>query len=344
MLALMKIAKGPDNIELRDIPEPKPGPREALIAVKAAGVCGTDLHVKHDRFPYWPPVVLGHEFSGQVVETGAEVTTVKPGDRVVGEPHTKACGKCWLCRSGNIQICPEKRSIGWGIDGAFTKYLVMPDHLLHKIPDHLSYEEAALVEPTANVVHDVLERGRVESEDLVVVLGPGPIGLLAAQAARAGGAREVVIVGAPRDEEFRLPVAMELGFRYVVNLAKQSPLDLVMELSGGRGADLVVEASGAEPAINSAVELVRKKGRIAVIGMTGKDKIGFAWDKAIYKAIDIIFNMSTSYTSWDRAISLIARGAVNVKPLISFSEPLTNWAQVFEDLENQKGLKAVFIP
>lgn len=344
MLALVKTQKGEGYLELREVPEPRIGPGEVLIEVQACGICGTDIHVKHDRFPYWPPVVLGHEFSGVIVEVGAEVEKFQVGDRVVGEPHTKACGKCYLCRTGNIQVCPAKRSPGWGIDGAMTKYLKMPEHLLHRIPDQLSFEEAALVEPLANVVHDVCERGRVEAEDFVVVLGPGPIGLMAAMVARAEGARQVMIVGTPKDEEQRLPVARQLGIHHVVNLAQENPLERTLELTHGLGADLVVEASGAEPAISLAVDLVRKKGRLSAIGMTGQEHIRFPWDKAIFKACDLFFNLSTSYTSWDRAISLIAEGKVNVKALISHREPLTNWEQVFEEVENLRALKALLIP
>ena len=344
MLALVKAAKGVGNLELREVAVPKPGNREVLIEIKAAGVCGTDLHVKHDTFPYWPPVILGHEFSGRVHEIGPGVTDWKVGDRVVGEPHTLACGKCFLCRTGNVQICNSKRSIGWGIDGAFTKFMVMPEHLLHRIPDNLSYEEAAVVEPAANVVKDVLEHAKVEPEDIVVVMGPGPIGLLAAMAARAGGAKKVVITGTPKDEQSRLPVARQLGFTEVLNLAEVNALERVQELTGGRGADLVVDCSGAEPAINMGLDLIRKKGRFCAIGMTGKDRISIAWDKAISKDIDMFFNMSTSYTCWDRAISLIASGKINVKPLITYTEPLTNWEYVFSQLEAQQGLKALFIP
>lgn len=344
MLALVKTKKGVGNLELRDVPVPEHGPDEVLIEVKAAGICGTDIHVKHDKFPYWPPVTLGHEFSGVIVKVGSEVKNYKVGDRVVGEPHTKACGMCYLCRTGNIQICPEKRSPGWGIDGAFAKFLKMPEKLLHRLPDHVSFEEGAVAEPTANVVHDVLERGRVEPNDFVVVLGPGPIGLLAAMAAKAGGARAVMIVGTPKDEELRLAKAREIGIDHVVNLAQVNPLQRCLELTNAIGADLVVEASGSEPAINSAVELVRKKGRIAVIGLTGKDKIQFAWDKAIFKVCDIIFNLSTSYTSWDRAIGLIASGKVNAKAIITHCEPLANWEKVFDDLENLRGLKGILIP
>ncbi|MEW6355184.1 MAG: zinc-binding dehydrogenase [Planctomycetota bacterium] len=344
MLALVKTKKGPGNLELREVPMPVYDADEVLIEVKAAGICGTDLHVKEDRFPYWPPVILGHEFAGVIAEVGKDVKNFKVGDRVVGEPHTRACGKCYLCRTGNIQICPDKRSPGWGIDGAFAKYLKMPEKLLHRLPDHVSFEEGAVVEPTCNVVHDVLERGRVEPNDFVVVLGPGPIGLLAAMAAKAGGARAVMIIGTPADEELRLAKAREIGVDHVVNLAETNPMEKCMELTHGVGADLVVEASGAEPAINSAVELVRKKGRITAIGIPATDRTSFAWRGAMFKVCDIIFNLSTSYTSWDKAIGLIASGRINAASLITHKEPLTNWERVFADLENLRGLKGILIP
>jgi L-iditol 2-dehydrogenase len=344
MLALVKTQKGVGHLELREVEVPKIAPDEVLIEIKAAAICGTDIHVKHDRFPYWPPVVLGHEFSGKIVEVGSEVEHYQEGDRVVAEPHTKACGKCYFCRTGNIQICPSKRSPGWGIDGAFTQYLKMPEKLLHRIPDSMSFEQAALVEPTANVVHDVLERGRVEAEDFVVVLGPGPIGLLAAMCAKAEGARKVMIVGTPADVALRLKVAREVGIDCVVNLREEDPIQKTLDLTNGLGADLVVEASGAEPAIRTTVDLVRKKGRISVIGMTGKTDIAFPWDKAIFKACDLFFNLSTSYTSWDRAISLIAERKINVDAIITHREPLTKWEQVFDDVENLRALKAVLIP
>jgi threonine dehydrogenase-like Zn-dependent dehydrogenase len=220
----------------------------------------------------------------------------------------------------------------------------MPEKLLHRIPDHVSFEEAALVEPMANAVHDVLERGRVEPEDFVVVLGPGPIGLLSAMVAKAEGARKVMIVGTPRDEELRLEAAREVGIDVVVNLAKRDPLEVVQDLTGGWGADLVVEASGAEPAIQTAVDLVRKKGRITVIGMTGQDDIRFPWDRAIFKVCDVIFNLSSSYTSWNRSISLIAEGKVNVGALITHRVPLKNWERAFEVVENLQAIKALLIP
>ncbi|HWQ56874.1 MAG TPA: alcohol dehydrogenase catalytic domain-containing protein [Bryobacteraceae bacterium] len=343
MQALVKTQKGVGFLELKEMPAPKPAPGEVLIEVKACGICGTDVHVLHDKFPYWPPVILGHEFAGIVVEANA-TQHYKVGDRVVGEPHTQACGHCYLCRTGNIQICPTKRSPGWGIDGAFTKYLKMPERLLHRIPEGMGYDVAAVVEPTANTVHDVIERAKVEAGDFVVVLGPGPIGLLAAMAARAGGARHIVMIGAPPDEAVRLKKARELGFQTVINLANTNPVEAVMQLTGGVGADLVIEASGAPPAIASTVDLVRKKGRICAIGLTGKDNIVFPWDKAAFKVCDIIFNLSTSYTSWDRTINLIAGGLIPAGEVISHRLPLSQWRTAFDEIEAQRALKVILIP
>jgi len=345
MKALVKTAKGVGNVELQDRPVPRRSqPDEVLIEVKAAGICGTDIHILHDAFPYWPPVILGHEFAGEVVEVGPEVTRVAIGDRVVGEPHTRACGKCHLCRTGNRQICPAKRSPGWGIDGAFARWLVMPDVLLHKLPDAVSFDEGALMEPAANVVQDVLLRSRVEAGDVVVVLGPGPIGLVAAQCARIGGAKAVVVVGTDKDEALRLPAARKLGVEHAVNVQKSDVAKLVGDLSDGRGADMVVECSGAEPAINQAVSLIRKQGRLCVIGMTGKKSISFTWDAAIFKDCRIDFHVSTAYECWDRTIALVAAGQLDVRSLITHRAPLAEWEQVFDDVEHQRGLKALLIP
>jgi len=344
MQALVKTQKGVGFLELRDVAVPKPGPDEVLIEVAACGVCGTDIHVMHDKFPYWPPVILGHEFAGKVVEAGPGVSLVSLGDRVVGEPHTQACGHCYLCRTGNIQICPTKRSPGWGIDGAFARYLRMPEKLLHRIPDGMSYDLAAVVEPTANVVHDVIERARVEAGDFVVVFGPGPIGLLAGLAARAAGARHVVMIGTPADEAVRLTKARALGFETVLNLALANPAEVVRDLTGGVGADLVIECSGAVPAIASAIDLVRKKGRICSIGLTGKDTISFPWDKAAFKVCDLFFNLSTSYTSWDRTIHLIASGRIPAGEVITHRMPLAQWRQAFDEIEAQRALKVLLIP
>jgi len=323
---------------------PIPAANEVLIRVRAAGICGTDIHIKHDQFPNWPPVIMGHEFSGEIVEVGSEVTGYRVGDRVVGEPHTKACGKCELCRIGYIQICASKRSIGWGIHGAFAQYLVLPEHLLHRIPDSMTFEEAALVEPAANVVQDVIERGTVQPNDFVVITGPGPIGLLAVMAARAAGAREIALVGTRADKATRLPLGRVVGADHLLVAEETDPVAAIQDLTHGRGADLVVEASGAPAAIASSVHLVRRLGRITVIGMSSRKTVEFPWDSAIWKMCTITFNLSTGFTSWDKTIGLVGARKIDVRPLITHRVPLCDWERAFLDVEQGHGIKAVLLP
>jgi L-iditol 2-dehydrogenase len=300
--------------------------------------------VKHDNFPYWPPVILGHEFTGTVLEAGKDCKVLKTGDRVVAEPHTKACGQCYLCRTGNIQICAEKRSPGWGIDGGMAEFICYPEKLLHRIPDHMTWEQAAVVEPVANIVTDLLERTRVEAGDFVVVQGPGPIGLIAAMAARAVGAREVVLIGTPGDLATRFKKAEELGFTQLINVAETDPVKKVMELTGGRGADVVVECSGSPRAIPLIPELLRKQGRVCVVGLTGGKKVEVEWDKFAFKALTVVFNMSTYYTSWDKSIELIASGRIQAEKLVTHKMKLAEWEKAFEAVEKLEALKALLVP
>ena len=283
-------------------------------------------------------MILGHEFAGQVVALGEGTESIEIGARVVGEPHTRHCGHCYLCRTGNIQICAPPSAPPAGASTAPSRrYLVMPPKLLHRIPNSMSYEEAAVVEPTANVVTDLIERTGVTAGDFVAVLGPGPIGLLAALAARAAGARHVVIIGTPVDEEVRLSKARELGIDTVLNVAESDPLEVIRDLTGGRGADVVAECSGAAPAIASGIDLLRKMGKFCAIGLSGKDKLEFPWDKAQAKVCTITFNMSTQYTSWDRTIALIATGKIPVGKIISHREPLANWEAGIRQRRGAKG-------
>lgn len=344
MKALVKTRKGVGHIEVRDVAEPSPAEGEVKIKVAACGVCGSDIHVRHDSFPYWPPVILGHEFTGTIVEAGAGCRRFKEGDRVVAEPHTKACGQCYLCRTGNVQICPEKRSPGWGIDGGMAEFVCYPERLLHAIPEDMSWDQAAVVEPTANAVTDLLLRTGVTAGDFVAVQGPGPIGLTAAMVARAAGARDVAVIGTPGDVGLRLPKARELGFSHVFNIAETDPVEAVLDLTDGRGADIVVECSGAPAAIPVSASLVRKRGKICAIGLTGNKTVELPWDAFQFKVVDLIFCLSTEYESWDRTINLIHSGRVPAERLITHREPLENWEKVFDDIEDLHALKGLMIP
>src|SRR5215204_1342294 len=178
MQAVMKTARGEGNVALRELSQPRPGPGQVLLAVRAAGICGTDLHIYHDEFPTQPPVVLGHELAGEVMATGDGVTGVAPGDRVTTETYFHLCGSCRFCRGGQPNLCPERRSIGSGVNGGFAPYVVVPERNLHHLPEGLTFQEAALTEPLACVVHGALELPKVTAGDVAVVAGPGAIGLL----------------------------------------------------------------------------------------------------------------------------------------------------------------------
>lgn len=345
MKALMKVERGAGFIEVRDIPKPQiTNDDQVLIKVKAAGVCGTDLHIYHDKFRYWPPVVLGHEFSGEIVEVGKSVKKFKPGDRVVAEPKNEACGYCDVCRQGKIQLCEHRRAPGWGVHGAFTDYIVMPSMLVHKMPDELSYELAALAEPMAIAVHEVLERSGIECQDFVVVTGAGPIGILAAFVAKSAGASRVAMTGMNAGEICRFDVARQLGVDYIINIEKENALDRIMELTKGRGSDIVIETSGSGQAIAQSVDFIRTGGRLCAIGLSNNQTVSFQWNKAMYKAINIAFNFSSSYTAWDRAMSLMVNTKMDLSKLITHKTTIDNWEKVFKDLEEEKGIKAIFMP
>jgi L-iditol 2-dehydrogenase len=344
MKALVKTQKGIGFLEILDVPEPSIGENEVLIEVKACGICGTDLHIYNDEFPYYPPVILGHEFAGIIKAVGPSVTGWKPGDRVVGEPHTKACGKCYLCRTGNPQVCLSKRSPGWGIDGAFAPLMRFPDpQLLHTIPADMLFRAAAMIEPLANVVTDIVLNQVIMPGDVVVVAGPGPIGLMAALVSKHVGAGHVVMLGTNSDEALRLKLCRTLpAIDTVINIQQEDVKEIILSITNNKGCDVFIEASGAAPAISMGAVLVKKMGIISAIGLTGKDKIEFPYDTLMMKAVKYYFNVSTKYESWDRSIKFMEQGVIPYDKIITHKTDIGEWKSVFNDLLSQKGLKAIF--
>ncbi len=344
MKALVKKAKGKGQIELMDYPVPQIREGYVRIKIKAAGICGSDLKIYDDDHPYYPPVVLGHEFSGVIEEMGSGVEGWRTGERVVSEVHGLVCGRCRFCLSGEKHVCPSKRALGWGIDGAFAEYVSVPSWLLHKIPEQISFEEAAVMEPLAIAIHGVLERARVEPEDVVVVLGCGPVGLLALQIAKAEGASKVFVTGITQDEKLRLKLARELGADRTINVEKEDPVAVVKESTGGVGADLVVEVSGAPQAIAQGFRIVRTHGRFLAIGIPAVQEVPIAWKETVFRAPSLIFHFSSCYSSWERGLSLLERKKVNVKPLISEILPLKDWERGLALAKSGDAIKVLFNP
>ncbi len=342
--AVIKEKKGYDNIVYKDLPIPVISDDEVLIKIKAVGICGSDIHILNDEFPYWPPVILGHEFSGVIEHTGKNTTNYKIGDRVTSEPQQKVCGMCRHCRLGHIHLCTHKRSPGWGIDGAMAEYIKLPEALLHKLPDNVSFIEGAVIEPASTVTHAVIERADIRPADYVVITGPGPIGLIASQIAKAVSAKKVIICGISSDEPHRFSVAKSLGADDIINVEKKDIFEYVLSDTDGYGADMVVECCGSQAAINTAIDILAKNAKLVCIGISGKDKLSLSYDKTIYKEINIITSMSSTYSSWKYTIELLKAGKLDLKKVVSDILPLSEYRIGFNKAQERTGLKIVLVP
>jgi len=332
MRALVKSETGLPGLQLQDIAPPEPIPNEVVVRVHSAAICATDVHIWHDAFACAMPVVLGHEFSGTVEAVGPGVAEFATGDLVACENNPDACGDCPVCRTGYPNICSAKRAIGFKRDGCFAEFLQVPAAMLHKVPAGVSALAATLAEPLAVAVHAVVDRCGVHPGDTVVVLGPGAIGLLAAQVARAAGAARVIVVGTNADAAQRLPLAAELGLD-TCNVQTDDLRQRVLDLTNGYGADAIIEASGAVPAVLSAIDLVRRGGRIGVSGLTGGAEIAIPWDSLVAKAISLNFAYSSRPDNWEHGLRLLAEGKVQTLPLITNRFAFSDWQAAFELME-----------
>jgi L-iditol 2-dehydrogenase len=339
----MKTARGPGNLELKEIGEPRPRKDEVLIEVAAAGICGTDVHIKHDQTFYTPPIVLGHEYSGKVVELGDDVTGIEVGDLVVS-PATAYCGKCYQCKTGHMNRCTseKKRILGTSLaNGAFARYLAVPEYIIHKIPKGVSLKEAAMAEPTACVVHSVIEKSPITPGDVVVVQGPGTMGLLAVQVAKAMGAGKVIVTGVSADQ-WRFDIAKKIGVDLTLNVQLDpDPVKTVKEETDGRGADVVIEASGACIACNQALDFVKVAGHVTLLGIRGRP-LDIDLDAIALKELTMSGTWGTLPSTWVTTLRLMASKKVKVAPLITHKITLDLWEEGFDLMEKQKAIKVLF--
>ena len=341
MKALLKKKLGIEGVALEEIQEPTIKENEIKVKVHAAGICGTDLHIIHDEYPYIPPVVMGHEYSGTVVEVGEEVKDFQVGNRVVSLTAVVTCGTCSYCNQGLLMLCNQRKSIGSGVHGAFAEYLVVPAKSAYKIPESVSLDQAALTEPLACVVRCVMERGRVNAGEFVLISGPGTIGMLALQVAKANGGN-VVVVGTGRDKE-RLNLALELGAMEVVNMDEKHAEKRLMELTNQRGFDVAIECAGVAISLNNCIKLLRKQGLLIQMGLFGK-KIELDSDLALMKELNFANGFATEPTSWEIALRLLEYKHVDVSPLISNKLPINDWREAIELAEKKVGYKTLLLP
>ena len=328
MRGLTKLEAGVGHVALADRPEPSPAPAHVVLDVVGAGICGTDLHILDGEFAALPPVTMGHEVSGVVRELGVGVDPGWIGARVVSETYFSTCGACEWCDSGRTNLCPERRSIGSGVDGAFAPRLQVPVQNLHRIPDWLDGHAAVLCEPLACVCNSLLDPSPVVDGDEVLVIGPGPVGLLAAQVGRAAGGH-VHVRGTPRDRA-RLAKARELGFE-------------TSDEGDCPEADVVVECSGSERGIALGLERARRRGRYVQIGLAGKP-VTVPLDLVCFRELSVTSGNASTPRSWGTALELVEARAVLLEPLLSEVVPLAGWERAFAATRAAKGVKFVLDP
>jgi L-iditol 2-dehydrogenase len=337
VIGLAKLGPGPGNVGLAEREERAPAAGEAVLEVVGAGVCGTDLHIVDDEFKSFPPVTMGHEVSGVVVAVGADVDTDLLGRRVVCETYFSTCGVCEWCRDGRVNLCPERRSIGSAVDGGFAPRIVVPVRNLHGVPDWLDGHAAALAEPLACVCHCLCEPDAVKPGDQVLVTGPGPVGLLAAQVARTlGGA--VLVTGLARDE-IRLDAARRLGLDTAIS---DEPAALG-RFADRLGADVVIECSGSASGAAACLACARRGARYIQVGVFGRP-VTVPLDAIFQKEIVLTSGFASTPRSWLRALALVVERRVDLELLVSEVAPLAEWERVFADLREARKIKIVFDP
>jgi L-iditol 2-dehydrogenase len=325
---LTKLAPGPGSLALADRPDPNPAPGHVVLAVVGAGICGTDLHIADGEYATATPVTIGHEVSGVVAALGEGADEEWLGAGVVSETYFSTCGSCEFCVAGRPNLCPDRRSIGTHVDGAFAPSLEVPASGLHRIPDWHDVHAAALAEPLACVCHSLLDRSTISEGDDVLVVGPGPVGLIAAQVARSAGGR-VHVRGTARD---------------TVRLAKAEELMFETSWEGDcPAADAVVDCSGAASGIALGLERARRRGRYVQIGLAGKP-VTIPFDLVCFKELTVTSGFASTPASWRRALELIAERKVVLEPLVSEVIPLEEWERAFEAARTGTGIKYVLDP
>jgi len=344
MKAVVYYERASGAVEVRDVPIPTFGPDECLVRVRYCGVCGTELHLFHGQLNSLahPPVILGHEWCGEVAEVGERVQGFRPGDRVVSETAAYTCGTCSFCRSGEYHLCPERLGFGYGVDGAFTSYVRARAVLLHHIPERVTDEAAAMCEPICVAYNALFEKSRIRPGDTVVVIGPGPVGLFALQLAKLAGAGTVMVTGTSRDKG-RLALAKQLGADFTVVVPDENPVPLIRGVGDGMGAHLVVDCAGTGPAVQQAIDLVRRNGQITKIGFALKP-LNLTLDEIVTRGITLQGSFSHNWKTWEAVLELLRLGRIQTEPMLSAILPITSWREAFEQLESQQAVKILLHP
>src|SRR5437870_1385885 len=341
----------PHRFELQQRPVPVPGDEDALVRVRACGVCGTDLKIIHDGMPDMPPYgefIFGHEYAGDIVAVGRTVDEFKVGDRVVVEAHM-GCRRCENCIRGLYTACLNygnikrgHRANGFTTNGGLAEYALNHVNTLYRVPDGVSYEESTVVMTSGSPLFGLENAGGYFAGETVAVLGPGPIGLMAIQLVKALGATRVILTGT---RESRLALGRQLGADIVVDSRKSDPVAAVMDATQGTAADLVIDCAGADETFDQSIKMAKSGGKILLVGFY-HGPVTADVSHAVRRNVTIYTERGEGGTSVGRALSLLAAGRLTAKPLITHQFPLSRVHEAFEVLEKRIGdpLKVVLNP
>ncbi|MBL8233570.1 MAG: galactitol-1-phosphate 5-dehydrogenase [Bryobacterales bacterium] len=319
------------ELEYTDVPAPQIGPEEVLVRVRAVGICGSDVHgLDGSTGRRIPPLVMGHEAAGVISEVGSAVTEWKPGDRVTFD-STVSCGKCHFCRAGKVNLCENRQVLGvscgdYRRNGAFAEYVAVPQNILYRLPDALSFEHAALIEAVSIAVHAV-NLTPITLGDSAVVIGSGMIGLLTIQAARVAGCSQVFAVDL---DDNKLALAKQMGADEVFNARNADVVKEIQARTNGRGADVALEAVGATDPIRTAIQAVRKGGTVTLIGNI-TPKIELPLQQVVTREIRLQGTCGSA-GEYPACIDLLVKGMIKVDPIISAKVPLEEGASWFNRL------------
>lgn len=342
---------GPSEFRIVDKPVPAPAEGEVLVKIAMCGTCGTDLKIQAHPFPGQPPYgqfTPGHEWTGTVVQLGAGVDELRVGDRVAIEAH-KGCGRCANCVVGRYTVCLNNgdrakghRASGLTADGGFAEYAVHHINALYRMPDNVTWEDAVLVTTAGTGLYGLDVAGGFIAGESVVVIGPGPVGLMTVQVCRALGAGQVILVGT---RAARLELGRRLGADTVINARDEDPVAAVKRLVGRAGADLVIEASGAPQAPQQCVEMVRRAGRLLFLAFY-QDRVTFDLSLAIQNDVTLFTSRGEGGANVKRALALAAQGKIRGRDLVTHHFPLDQINEGFRVVREREGdpIKVVFVP
>jgi L-iditol 2-dehydrogenase len=344
MKAVVKYADRAGATELREVPVPAIGSTDVLVEVAYVGVCGTDphLHKNASAFKFERPFILGHEFAGIIVKVGAEVTGFSIGESVTSETHAQFCGKCALCRQNKYHLCRERKGYGFHVDGAFTKFVKVSQRILHHIPEHVSLKEASITEPFCVAYKALVSNSKIIPGDTVVVIGPGPIGILCVKVAQLCGAGEIIVIGTEGDDK-RLALSEEFGATIIINSTREDPLKRILSLGDGYGADLVVDTAGIAETLKLSMHAVRPAGQITKIGW-GTKPVNFSLDPLVAKSVKLQGHFSHTWDVWEHCLTLMNKKMIDLKKIITHEFSIEKWEKAFELVETKEALKVILKP